>query len=243
MPAGLAYCRKCDENHSRPVGRNCTRIQQVGDVAATVGSVSGPAQANVNAHPTVTASISTPINSDVGSMILSKLSNIFEQIDSLDGRVRITEAALADKTTNQASGTKSSVPNDQDVAISALEKSDSIVPSTDFLKSDHYIQQQVDARLKEYQGVEPGNSGKLRSQRGGNTDVPIKRYVAWPQNYILVGPDKSRPTFDSLNPFQFMSGCIRGALDLENSEKDKNVEYLANLLEDASGFCFAKAKA
>ena len=40
-----------------------------------------------------------------------------------------------------------------------------------------------------------------------------------------------------------MSGCIRGALDLDNSEKDKNLEYLANLLEDASDFCFENAKA
>ena len=99
MPAGLDFCRVCEESHTRPVGRNCRRKKQVGEVAATIGSVSGPAQTN----DTVTAAI-TP---DVGSMILSKLSNISEQIDSLDGRVWITEAALADRTTDLASGKKS----------------------------------------------------------------------------------------------------------------------------------------
>ena len=107
--------------------------------------VSGPAQTNDDV--TANATSTTAFASDVGSMILSKLSNISEQIDSLDGRVRVTEAALADKTTNLASGSKSNVQNDSDVAISNVEKI-TIVPTTDFLKFDHYIQQQVDARMK-----------------------------------------------------------------------------------------------
>ena len=33
-----------------------------------------------------------------------------------------------------------------------------------------------------------------------------------PQHYVLVGPDRKHPTHDSLDPFQWMVGCLKGAL-------------------------------
>ena len=60
---------------------------------------------------------------------------------------------------------------------------------------------------------------------------------------MLIGDNKGRPTYDQLDPMKWMAGCIKGALDLAQPDKDKNLEYLANLLEDASDFSFANAKA
>ena len=51
-----------------------------------------------------------------------------------------------------------------------------IVPTTDFLRSNNDIQRQVDVRFAELHSAQVAttSSGKLRSQRGGASDVPIK---------------------------------------------------------------------
>ena len=77
MAPNKVYCRACNYDHPRPVGRNCKR--KVGDAAVTVGSVSGPSQDNSNL---VTATV-TP-SSDM-AMILSKLTSIDDKVVSLDG--------------------------------------------------------------------------------------------------------------------------------------------------------------
>ena len=60
---------------------------------------------------------------------------------------------------------------------------------------------------------------------------------------MLIGPDKSRPSYDQLTPIQWMSGCIKGALDLCESDRVLALKYFSNLLEDASDFSFDSAKA
>ena len=121
---------------------------------------------------------------------------------------------------------------------------DSIVPSTDFLRSDRAIQQQVDARFLELQGAANLlTSGKLKSQRGGNASIPIKKLVTWPHHYILAGKDKKPITYDQLQPTQWMSGCLQAAMDLPQPDRDHNLHYLINLLNDASDFSFDNAKA
>ena len=83
------------------------------------------------------------------------------------------------------------------------------------------IQKQVDIRFLELQGAQvPAVSGKLKSQRGG-TEVPIKKSVAWSQHYVLIGPEKKCPTYDQLEPIQWMAGCLQGALDFPDVEKQK----------------------
>ena len=59
----------------------------------------------------------------------------------------------------------------------------------------------------------------------------------------LNRPTKTRPNYDSLNPFQWMADALRGALDLPSNEKGHKLEYLASLLEDASDFSFESVHA
>ena len=73
-----------------------------------------------------------------------------------------------------------------------------------------------------------GATVKLKSQRGG-TEVPIKKFVAWPQHYILVGPRKITPTYDKLDPIQWMAGCLQGAVDLPELDKGKNLQSFRTL--------------
>ena len=67
--------------------------------------------------------------------------------------------------------------------------------------------------------------------------------MPWPQHYLLVGKDKSRPTYDQLTTVQWVSGCIKAAMDLQESDKNFALQYLSNLLDDASDFSFDSAKA
>ena len=234
------YCRVCKAHHERPVGRNCKRTQ-VGDAVATDGSVAGPSQVLNTATATATA---TP--NDFNAQVLKSLSTISEQLVSLDGRVRQTEASLASRTTNLAvptSPTNSSTASNV-AAPNPTHVDPGVIPTIDFLRQNIEIQRQVDARVAELHSTQVlGTQGKLKSHRGGGPDIPIKRYVAWPQHQLLVGPDKKRPTYDQLTPFQFMAGCLKGALDLPDVDRMHALKYFTNLLEDASDFSFQSAKA
>ena len=203
--------------------------------------------------PTVSASAtpSTPVTqSDRDDLILSTLNAINAKVTALDGRVLHTERALADQTTHPvnpiAATSDSQNANTSNVATpTALSVSTAVVPTTDYLKNNLDIQKQVDARFVELHNAQvlSSSTGKLKSQRGGLTDVPIKKFVAWPQHYVLIGPDRRRPTYDELDPTKFMAGRIKGALDLTEPDRSANLKYLANLLEDASDFNFDNAKA
>ena len=176
---------------------------------------------------------------------MSQLTAIQGQISSIDERVQKTEAAVAGQTIDRAVSQETLTQTPPTSVASNLDQvtNDSVVPTTDFLNSNAAIQRQVDARLLEYGSIAARNvPGKLKSQRGGH-GVPIKRFVPWPQNYVLVGPNKERPTYDSLKPSQWTSGVIRAALDLPMAEREKKFEYIANLMEDASDFGFESAKA
>ena len=262
-PAKFAFCRSCNEEHSRPVGRNCRR-NKVGDAAVTEVSVAQHVQPALSATPVVGQDA-------INSSILEKLSAISNQLSSLDGRVRATETSLAGRTTDlvtptsatvvastatstaqnsYATGSTSSIAASQRdisnvVSCSLGVANSNIIPSAEFLKSNDEIQRKVDARFAELHNAQVAfqTTGKLKSQRGGASDVPIKRFVPWPQHYMLVGKEKFRPSYDQLTPIQWISGCIKGALDLCESDRVLALKYFSSLLEDASDFGFEGAKA
>ena len=93
MP-GRAFCRQCNQDHDRPVGRNCRR--KVGDAAVTTVSVRGEPVVSDNALPSTSAAPA----SDVNLLILQKLTGIDDKLVSLENRVKVTETVLADRTTN-----------------------------------------------------------------------------------------------------------------------------------------------
>ena len=90
MPAGTTFCRSCEMQHGRPVGRNCKR-QKVSTAAAIAPSVPGPL------NPTGTAT-----QEEVNYQILTKLTTLHQRFDSLDEKVRDTERAVADRITHQS---------------------------------------------------------------------------------------------------------------------------------------------
>ena len=179
MPS-TAFCRSCDVSHARPLGRNCKWLK-VGNATAKVLSVSNSSIPTVNASATPSSPVT---QSDRDDLILSTLNAINAKVTALDGRVQNTERALADRTTHPvdpiASSSDSQNANASNVATpTALFVSTAVIPTTDYLKNNIDIQKQVDARFVELHNAQvlSSSTGKLKSQRGGQTDVPIKIYV------------------------------------------------------------------
>ena len=68
--------------------------------------------------------------------------------------------------------------------------------------------------------------------------------MAWPENSILGGNNKSRVSYDSLNWCQWVCGFAMMARE-ETSMDRKNamLKYLGELMEDANNFSWQFAKA
>ena len=119
------------------------------------------------------------------------------------------------------------------------------MPSKKFIKEDGKIQEQVRARMEELKHMNDKDCpGKFKSQRSSNDDVTVKLKIPWPQNQELSGSTRSRPSYDQLNVYQWVSGFPRIAQDETDIEvKNKMLEYLVDLMEDAQDFSWASAKA
>ena len=110
------------------MGRNCRqRRAQVSDAADMSVNVSEYSQSLVSAAPTMSNA-----SNDVSSLVLSKLTAIQGQLDSMDVRIRNNETALSDRTTERAASALVNQTPGPSVANNLEPINDTIVPSTDF---------------------------------------------------------------------------------------------------------------
>ena len=64
--------------------------------------------------------------------------------------------------------------------------------------SNESIQCEVEKHLAELRTLnESTNKGRVKAQCGGPGDIFVKKSVDWPENFILTGNQKTRPTFDT----------------------------------------------
>ena len=77
-------------------------------------------------------------------------------------------------------------------------------------------------RMEELKHIDERDcQGKFKSQRSVNDDVTVKFKIPWPQNQVLSGSTRSRPSYDQLNVFQWVSGFARVAQDESHIETIK----------------------
>ena len=69
------------------------------------------------------------------------------------------------------------------VVVSPVQMDQVVVPSVAALQGASHIQEEVNRRIKHLKDL--NKSGKLKSQRGGNDTVLVKRQVPLPQNFVL----------------------------------------------------------
>ena len=88
---------------------------------------------------------------------------------------------------------------------------------------------------------------KIKLKRGGGGGqliVLVSQKVVWPQEHILGGVSKQRITYDQLNLTQFVQGFAKNILEEQNPNFcESMLQYLADLMEDATDFSWANAKA
>ena len=242
------HCSKCDKKHQRPVGKNCAaplpQEESYSDLDTSVSSI---------ADSTEVAETSSSVGTqDVNMLLLQEMKSLSSKMTVMEKRLEMTEKQLQTTTTMKVPQDKGkkirrkgpAVPQPQTSEDESSEP-EMVMPSKKFIKEDHKIQEQVKARMEELKNInERDSQGKFKSQRSVNDDVTVKFKIPWPQNQVLSGSTRSRPSYDQLNVFQWVSGFARIAQDESDIEvKNKMLEYLADLMEDAQDFSWASAKA
>ena len=72
MPPQKVFCRQCNDDHPRPVGRNCKRGRQVGDAIVTAVSVPGPSTSDNTASALSSSDANgSSLTNDIGGQILN----------------------------------------------------------------------------------------------------------------------------------------------------------------------------
>ena len=121
----------------------------------------------------------------------------------------------------------------------------SVVPSLAFFRNNESFQTHVKRRLAELKNVnEMPTQGRIKSARDGPGDITIQKLIDCPKNFILTVAHKTCPTYDDLTITQWVSGfarCIQEEMSAGN--RDLMLDYLGNLMEDASDFSWDSPKA
>ena len=99
-------------------------------------------------------------------------------------------------------------------------------------------------RLQELADNAGKSNEKIKSQRGGLVDVYVFKRIKWPHEFVLSGSTKERVSYNQLTPIQWMAGFCRSMREEVNlKNREFMLDYLVNLLEDATDFSWAAAKA
>ena len=176
--------------------------------------------------------------------LLAEIKNLSSKMNSMEKRLATTEKQLQSASTSDSQQQrdkgkkiKQKVPPVLQIQSSDEDSSDPkvVMPSKKFIKEDSKIQEQVRARMEELKHINDRDcQGKFKSQRSSNDDVTVKFKIPWPQNQVLSGSTRSRLSYDQLYVYQWVSGFACIAQDETDIEvKNKMLEYLADLMEDA----------
>ena len=241
------HCVKCNKKHQRPVGKNCTvemvPEEKFSDLDSSLSSSTSTDYSTCGASAK---------SQDTNSLLLQEMKSLSSKMNLMEKRLATTEKQLKASTSayqqnGRSEKSQKKVPAVPQPQTSEEDSSDAelVMPSKKFIKEDPKIRQQVKARMEELKHINDRDcQGKFKSQRSTNDDVTVKFKIPWPQNQVLSGSTRSRPSYDQLNVFQWVSGFARIAQDESNIDvKNKMLEYLADLMEDAQDFSWASAKA
>ena len=112
------------------------------------------------------------------------------------------------------------------------------------MREEARIQEEVQTRLRHLaDNVKPGMT-KLKSQRGGAVDVFVNNKVRWPHEFVLSGQNKDKVTYNQVSPIQWMAGFCRTIREESDMAiKEHMLDYVIDLLDDATEFSWGSAKA
>ena len=121
---------------------------------------------------------------------------------------------------------------------------DTVLPYLSHIRASKVIQKQIDrsiAKLAKNQCEGNENSPKLKSKR---VNVIVQQKVSWPHEHILGGQNRQRLTYDQITMPQFVQGFVKNILDEQNLQnREHMLQYLGDVMEDASDFSWQSTKA
>ena len=127
--------------------------------------------------------------------------------------------------------------------VSESSSDEETLPTLSTLRTSRQIQRQVDARIAE---IESQSKVQVIIQKGvgGGVDVLVSKKVAWPHDNVLGGVTRQIITYDQLSLTQFIQGFTRNILNESDGKiRDQMLWYMSDLMEDATDFSWASAKA
>ena len=185
----------------------------------------------------------------INSQILSQLSALGARLDSMESSMKKPVKKTSDVTKIKKSKTKAKVDGVQAGAhrVGTISSSAHVphdIPPPSRLREEARIQEEVQTRLRHLaDNVKPGMN-KLKSQRGGAVHVFVNQKVRWPHEFVLSGQNKDRVTYNQLSPIQWMGGFCRTIREESDiTIRDHMLDYVIDLLDDATDFSWALAKA
>ena len=194
---------------------------------------------------------------DVQVLILQELRRVNKRLDVVEEQmgapttsvVTSSREPVSKLSKHTAHDSKFSVKRSRTKTVMTSDSSDNEteIPDLKVIRSSRPLQKKIDKKLasmdkeKHNQGNE---TPKIKSKRGGTTEVLVNNRVSWPQDHILGGPNKQRVSYDQLSLTQFVQGFAKNILEESNhSCREYMLHYLADLMEDANDFSWANAKA
>ena len=143
-------CIKCGGHHVRPINRNC-KIEKDKDNSM-----------------------------DTNSQILMELKHLSGRMTQMEDKMQALGSTSSSPVRSQASSMspqRSPAGSQKSTRIVSPEQ-DLVLPSLTTLRQSRVIQQQVDTRIRELQGLD---KGKFKSQRGGSETIWVKRRSLGPR--------------------------------------------------------------
>ena len=238
------FCRKCDCRHLPPTGRNCRKNQDVEVQVSTSSAtqVSNDSTSDMSLVSSDRENVQYQATPDsIQVKILEELQKVNRRLDSVEEDVATVKTTTHQKTGKLSNFSKSKLKQCKSSIVSESESSsdESIVPSLTVLKTSSDIQKQVDKRLCQLQEASASSSGKndFKSKRGGDIDCVVKKQGGMATRHHTV-------TYDQLNLTQWVQGFAQNILDEKSHKtKDQMLQYLADIMADATDFSWQNAKA
>ena len=113
------------------------------------------------------------------------------------------------------------------------------IPSLDEVKTDMWVQAEVEKRMQQYQNASRTEylgrpTSTLKSGRFGAGVTKIKVPINWPQDLCTVPSGSKQPLYDDMSNEQWAQGMLLSILE-ESSVKNKDyiLSYISMLVQDA----------
>ena len=253
MPDNKQKCKNCKNRHLPPTGKKCRFVDNIESDAEPNGLRDAAA-----ASVLLATDQADPGGQRIQEKILVQLKKMSHRLEVVEQKISSTAQDPGQASTSSSRSGKLSRNSDfldhsknkkfvppSDSSESSSDES--VSPSLSFLKYQS-VQRKVDKRIRELNGCSHLSgtecSGKYKSKRGGNVDVPVKNKVLWPHEAILGGVNRQRVTYDQLSLTQWVQGFCKNILEEKSSQRRNTmVSYLVDLMEDATDFTWQRAKA